>query len=157
MLNFGFHPKLPLDLGLPARAGTLPLTRPLSADEEARVPAAQRFHGSFAAMHAAVRDKLKSAQLRQKQYADQKRREVDFAVGEQVLLSSRNIKLQLPRGGTAKLMPRWIGPLRIVEKVGAVAYRLDMPSSLRMLPCVPCFTVEDMAQQWALSATTSSI
>ena len=132
-LNYGLEPKLLLHQGLPA-AGTMPLTRAMTSDEEVRVPAAQRMHGSFAAMRAAAREHLIVAQHRQKQYADQKRREVEFAVGEQVLLNTRNIRLQAPRGGTPKLMPCWIGPFPVVEKVGSVAYRLDLPTSLKMHP-----------------------
>ena len=69
-------------------------------------------------MHAAAREHLYVAQQRQKQCADQDRRDIDYAVGEQASLSSWFIKLQAPRGGTAKPMPRWIGPFRTVEKVG---------------------------------------
>jgi Chromo (CHRromatin Organisation MOdifier) domain len=133
MLNYGLEPKLPLHQGLPA-AGTMPLTLAMTAREEVRVPAAHRLHGSFTVMHAAAREHLIFAQHRQKQYADQKRREVEFAVGEQVLLNTRNIRLQAPRGSTTKLMPRWTGPFAVVEKVGSVAYRLDLPANLNMHP-----------------------
>lgn len=55
-------------------------------------------------------------------------------MSEQVLPNTKFIRLQVPCGGTAKLMPRWIGPFRIAEKVGKVAYRLDMPANLKMHP-----------------------
>jgi hypothetical protein len=67
-----------------------------------------------------------------RKYADQRRREVEFAVDEQVLLNTRDIRLQAPYGGTPKLMPRWIGPFPMVEKVGSVAYRLNLPDNLKM-------------------------
>ena len=85
-------------------------------------------------MHAAAREHLATAQLRQKQYAAQRCCEVEFAVYEKVLLYTRIIKLQVPRGCTAKLMPRWIGPFPIVRKVGTVAYRLELPANLKVHP-----------------------
>jgi hypothetical protein len=105
MLNHGQEPKLPLSQGLPV-AGAMPLTREMTADEEVKVPAAHRLYGSFAATHAAAREHLTAAQHKQKQYADQRRREVELTPREQVLLNTRFIKLQAPRGGTAKPMPR---------------------------------------------------
>ncbi len=110
MLNYGMEPKLPLNQNLPARdiAGTNPERSVDNAEttDIGRVPAARKLHGKLAEMHAAARQHLAAAQLRQKQYADQKRREVNFSVGEQVLLSTKYFKLQGPRGGTSKLLPK---------------------------------------------------
>jgi hypothetical protein len=79
MLIYGYEPKLPLSQGLPA-ADAMPLTRAMTADEEVmRVPAANRLHGAFAATHADARERLHVAQQRQKQYADQRCREVEFS------------------------------------------------------------------------------
>ena len=47
--------------------------------------------------------------------ADRHRRHVDFTVGQEVLLSAKNIKLK--GVGTPKLMPRWLGPFKLVELV----------------------------------------
>eukprot|EP00200_Dunaliella_tertiolecta_P008577 CAMPEP_0202391580 /NCGR_PEP_ID=MMETSP1127-20130417/91912_1 /ASSEMBLY_ACC=CAM_ASM_000462 /TAXON_ID=3047 /ORGANISM="Dunaliella tertiolecta, Strain CCMP1320" /LENGTH=293 /DNA_ID=CAMNT_0048994021 /DNA_START=3046 /DNA_END=3927 /DNA_ORIENTATION=+ len=70
------------------------------------------------------------AQHRQKSQADKKQRDVEFSIGDEVMLSSKNIKLRLP--GTPRLMPKWIGPLKVIERVNPVAYRLELPPQLRI-------------------------
>ncbi len=70
---------------------------------------------------------LLAAQNRQKSYADTKRREISFDVGTQVLLNTSNIKLKMP--GARKLLPRWIGPFKVLKKVGKVAYKLELPET----------------------------
>jgi len=64
----------------------------------------------MALMHESARERLLFAQQKQKQYADQKRREVEFQVFEQVVLSTKNLRMKAPRGGTSKLLPCWMGP-----------------------------------------------
>eukprot|EP00983_Pelagomonas_calceolata_P051151 1142286-Pelagomonas_calceolata.AAC.2 len=45
------------------------------------------------------------------------------------MLSSKTVKLKLP--DTPQLMPKWIGPLQVIECVNPVVYRLQLPLSLR--------------------------
>jgi hypothetical protein len=52
-----------------------------------------------------------AAQQRQKSHADSKRRAVEFAVGQEVLLSTTNIKPKFK--GSAQLLPKWIGPFKV--------------------------------------------
>jgi hypothetical protein len=75
---------------------------------------------------------LQRAQAAQKQQADKKRRDVKFKVGDQVLLSTHNIKLK-SRFNT-KLLPRFMGPFMILECIGPVAYRLELPDNIRVHP-----------------------
>ena len=70
------------------------------------------------------------AQARQKYYADRKRKEEEYEVGEEVWLSTRFIK---PDGNT-KFQGRYIGPLKIIERIGKVAYKLDLPLSMNQHP-----------------------
>ena len=70
------------------------------------------------------------AQQRQKTYADQKRQEAEFDVGQQVLLSSKNIRFLGPI--TAKLMPKWMGPYTISKRIRKVAYQLDLPPQMKI-------------------------
>ena len=94
------------------------------------VPAAHDFVG---AMRKAIEDakhNLVKAQQRHKSYADSRRRDVVFQVGEEVLLSTRNLRLKSP--GARKLLPKFIGPFAVVARVGDVAYRLALPDSLRI-------------------------
>jgi hypothetical protein len=73
---------------------------------------------------------LLAAQDRQKSYADTKRREISFDVGTQVLLSIFNIKLKMPEA--RKLLPKWIGHFKVLKRVGNVAYRLELPETLKI-------------------------
>lgn len=71
-----------------------------------------------------------AAQQRQKRLADQRRADVHFAEGEQVLLSTKNLTLKMQ--GSNKLLPRFIGPFKIAQQVNAVAYRLELPPVLKI-------------------------
>ncbi len=75
---------------------------------------------------------IRAAQDRQKAYADRSRREVVYAVGDMILLSTKNIRLLDPRNN--KLLPKWLGPFQIVQKVGEVAYKLALPATMRIHP-----------------------
>jgi hypothetical protein len=65
-----------------------------------------------------------------KTYADQQRRHVEFAVNDKVLLSTKNTRWKHP--GTPKLMPKFIGPLPVIERIGPVAYKLELPRRYKM-------------------------
>ena len=64
--------------------------------------------------------------------ANKHRRPADFAVGDLVWLKSNN--LQLPSTSARKLAPRWVGPFPIVERIGAVSYRLQLPAHWKVHP-----------------------
>ena len=80
-----------------------------------------------------IRDRLKIAQDRQKSYADNRRRDLEFEVGDMVFLRISPWKGVLRFGKRGKLSPRYIGPYRIVERIGEVAYRLELPSDLNRI------------------------
>jgi hypothetical protein len=74
-----------------------------------------------------VRENLKVAQSRQKSYADRRRRDFSFEVGDFVYLKvspMRGLHRFKVRG---KLAPRFIGPFKILEQKGKVAYQLELP------------------------------
>ncbi|KAE8664148.1 Detected protein of unknown function [Hibiscus syriacus] len=77
-----------------------------------------------------IRDRLKEAFDRQKSYADQRRKDIQFEAGDQVFLKDSPWKKVLRFGRKGKLSPRFIGPFRILKKVGPVAYQLELPSEL---------------------------
>ena len=77
-----------------------------------------------------IRDRLKIAQDRQKSYADNRRKDLEFEVGDMVFLRISPWKGVLRFRKRGKLSPRYIGPYRIVERIGEVAYRLELPSDL---------------------------
>ena len=77
-----------------------------------------------------IRENLRTAQSRQKSYADGKRRDVVFQEGDYVYLKVSPIRGLRRFKVKGKLSPRFIGPFRIVERVGEVAYRLELPNQL---------------------------
>ncbi|KAI3723340.1 hypothetical protein L2E82_34842 [Cichorium intybus] len=77
-----------------------------------------------------IRENLKVAQNRQKQYADKRVKPIKFQVGDMVMLKVSPWKGLIRFGKKGKLSPRFIGPFRISQRVGAVAYRLELPDEL---------------------------
>ncbi|XP_073121423.1 uncharacterized protein [Henckelia pumila] len=79
---------------------------------------------------ANIRDRMLTAQSRQKSYADQRRRDLEFEIGDHVFLKVSPWKGVVRFGKKGKLSPRYIGPFEILEKVGARAYRVALPPNL---------------------------
>nr|GEZ51615.1 putative reverse transcriptase domain-containing protein [Tanacetum cinerariifolium] len=77
-----------------------------------------------------IKDRLKAACYREKSYADKKRKPLEFSVGDYVLLKVSPWKGVVRFGKKGKLAPRFVRPSEINEKVGPVAYRLDLPEEL---------------------------
>ncbi|PRQ42384.1 putative nucleotidyltransferase, Ribonuclease H [Rosa chinensis] len=77
-----------------------------------------------------IRERLKTAQSRQKSYADKHRKHLEFQVGDWVFLKLSPWKGVVRFGKRGKLSPRYIGPYEIVERIGLVAYRLALPPQL---------------------------
>ncbi|XP_026417571.1 uncharacterized protein LOC113313062 [Papaver somniferum] len=77
-----------------------------------------------------IQDRLRTAQRRQKSYADQRRRPLEFQVGDQVFLKVSPRPGIKRFGKKSKLVPRYIGPFKILHRIGEVAYRLALPPSL---------------------------
>jgi hypothetical protein len=75
-----------------------------------------------------LREEILNAQERQAKYYNQRHQEMVFKRGEMIKLSTRNIRLK-----DKKLQPRWIGPLRILERIGSQAYRLALPEKYARL------------------------
>ena len=74
-----------------------------------------------------ILEKLLAVQSRQKEYADQKVRDLEFMEGEQVLLKVSPMKGVMRFGKWGKLSPRYIGPFEVLKRVGEVAYELALP------------------------------
>jgi hypothetical protein len=71
-----------------------------------------------------------TSQSRQKSYVDVRRRDLEFAVGDKVLLKVSPTKGIVRFGVKGKLSPRYIGPYLIIARVGSLAYRLQLPESM---------------------------
>ena len=63
----------------------------------------------------------------QKSYADPRRRDVQFGVGDHVFLKISPMKGVMRFGKKGKLTPRYIGPFEILDRVGNVSYILALP------------------------------
>ncbi|GKF20056.1 hypothetical protein Tco_0068694 [Tanacetum coccineum] len=74
-----------------------------------------------------IKEKLKEARDRQKSYADNRRKPLEFEVGYRVMLKVSHWKGVIRFGKKGKLAPRYVGPLEILERVDPVAYRLRLP------------------------------
>jgi hypothetical protein len=77
-----------------------------------------------------VRENLRVVQSRQKSYTDHRRRELSFEVGDFIYLKlspMRGLRRFKVRGNLA---PRFLGPFKILEKRGEVAYQLELPPQL---------------------------
>ncbi|XP_075475632.1 uncharacterized protein LOC142507891 [Primulina tabacum] len=77
-----------------------------------------------------IRDRMKTAQSRQKSYADKWRRELEFAVGDHLFVKVAPMKGVMRIGKKGKLSPRFIGLFEILEKIGTLAYRVALPPML---------------------------
>jgi hypothetical protein len=74
-----------------------------------------------------IRERLKAAQDRQKSYADKRRRELQFDVDDMVFVKVSPTKSVFRFGKKGKLSPRYVGPFRILERIGGAAYRIELP------------------------------
>ncbi|GJU16863.1 hypothetical protein Tco_1144829 [Tanacetum coccineum] len=77
-----------------------------------------------------IRDGLKADKDRQKSYADNRRKPLEFQVGDHVMLKVSPWKGVVRFGKKGKLAPRFVGPFEILERIGPVAYRLRLPEEL---------------------------
>jgi hypothetical protein len=77
-----------------------------------------------------VRENLRVAQTRQKSYVDVRRRDLTFAVDDHVYLKVSQMRGIRRFNVKGKLAPRYIGPFKVLERKGRVAYRLELPPNL---------------------------
>ncbi|GKD57316.1 hypothetical protein Tco_1290703 [Tanacetum coccineum] len=77
-----------------------------------------------------IKEKLKAVRNHQKSYADNRRKPLEFEVGDQVLLKVSPWKGVIRFGKKGKLAPRYVGPFEIIERIGLVAYHLKLPQEL---------------------------
>ena len=116
-LVLGRHPRTPLGV----------------STSDKRHSDASAFVERLQSLHDRARKTLVAARQRQKAFADKKRVEMTYAVGDQVLLSTKNLILKHAER-SRKLTPRWVGPFTVVQKVGSLAYKLEMNPGWRIHP-----------------------
>jgi Reverse transcriptase (RNA-dependent DNA polymerase)/RNase H-like domain found in reverse transcriptase/Integrase zinc binding domain/Chromo (CHRromatin Organisation MOdifier) domain/Retroviral aspartyl protease/Integrase core domain/Retrotransposon gag protein/Zinc knuckle len=111
-LNYGRHPRVPGHPEFPSK-----------------VPRAQGFEERYQQLWKRAKQCLQAAVDRQKAYVDKHRVPLSLVVGDQVLLATKNARPKNVMG--KKLLPKWMGPFTVVGKVNEVAYRLDLPETLK--------------------------
>ncbi|GJR87220.1 putative reverse transcriptase domain-containing protein [Tanacetum coccineum] len=77
-----------------------------------------------------VKQRMQAARDRQKSYADLKRKPMEFEVGDKVMLKVSPWKGVVRFGKRGKLNPRFVGPFKVIKRVGDVAYKLELPEEL---------------------------
>ncbi|GJR30355.1 putative reverse transcriptase domain-containing protein [Tanacetum coccineum] len=78
-----------------------------------------------------IKNRLLTARNRQKSYADVRRKPMEFDVGDMVMLKVSPWKGVISFGKRGKLSPRYVGPFKIIDRIGQVAYKLELPDELR--------------------------
>ena len=121
-LNYGKHPRVPAAV----------ITLQGGNRYNGAVPSVENFVGHMDSLMQRAKGLIYAAQQRQKFYADKSRKEQEFRVGDKVLLSTKNLRLK--DASAKKLLPKYMGPLTIKERIGKVAYKLEMPSNLKVHP-----------------------
>ncbi|GJT21499.1 hypothetical protein Tco_0891436 [Tanacetum coccineum] len=78
-----------------------------------------------------IKNRLLTASSRQKSYAKKRAKPMEFEVGDKVLLKVLPWKGDVRFGKRGKLSPHYIGPFKILARVGPVAYTLEFPDELK--------------------------
>nr|GEX28854.1 putative reverse transcriptase domain-containing protein [Tanacetum cinerariifolium] len=78
-----------------------------------------------------IKNRMLTARSRQKSYADLKRRLIEFEVGDKVMLKVSPWRGVIHFGKRRKLSSRFIGPFKVIERIGPIAYKMELPDKLR--------------------------
>ncbi|XP_041981036.1 uncharacterized protein LOC121734489 [Aricia agestis] len=101
-------------------------------DKDNFVPQITPYLRRFLNSLSAIRERVEKQQDKAKEYADQSRRQVDFQVGDKVLLKSHLLS-KGSKALTAKFMPRRDGPYVIAKKISPTTYniaRMELPHEI---------------------------
>nr|GEV45831.1 putative reverse transcriptase domain-containing protein [Tanacetum cinerariifolium] len=77
-----------------------------------------------------IKQRMQAAHDRQKSYADLKRKPMEFQIGDMVMLKVLPWKGVVRFGKRGKQNPRYVGPFKVLDKVGTVAYKLELLQEL---------------------------
>nr|GFA01155.1 reverse transcriptase domain-containing protein [Tanacetum cinerariifolium] len=77
-----------------------------------------------------IRQHLQAVRDRQRSYANVRRKHLEIQAGDRVMLKISPRKGIIRFGKRGKLNPQYIGPLKILNRIGPVAYKLQLPEEL---------------------------
>jgi hypothetical protein len=100
---------------------------------------AKRFAEAMQELHMQVKQRLQKSNQEYKHRADQRKRQLQFEVGDMVLAHLR--KERFPRGTYNKLKMKKIRPCRVLRKFGENAYELELPEGIEISPI---FNISDL-------------
>nr|GFB27462.1 putative reverse transcriptase domain-containing protein [Tanacetum cinerariifolium] len=80
-----------------------------------------------------IKQRMQAAHDRQKSYADLKCKPMEFQIGDKVMLKVSPWKGVVRFGKRGKLNPRYVGPFKVLEEIGKVAYKLELPEELSIV------------------------
>ena len=105
--------------------------------KKGRYEEAEKFVEKMKEIQEEAKTALGKAQEDMKKYADRKRAEVNkYKVGDLVILSTKDLKYQIVRRRTEKLIERFVGPYKIEKIVSSNAVKLELPSTVKIHPAV---------------------
>ena len=94
---------------------------------------AEKFVTKIKEIQEEAKAALGKAQEEIKKYADRKRAEVDeYKVEDLVMLSTKDLKYQMARRRTEKLMERFVGPYKIKKIISSNTVELELPSTVKI-------------------------
>ncbi|GJW86058.1 putative reverse transcriptase domain-containing protein [Tanacetum coccineum] len=108
------------------------------------------YHASIKAapFEALYRRKCRSLRMHllvlNKSYTDLKRKPMEFQVGDRVMLKFSPWKGVVRFGKRGKLNPEYVGPFKVLEKVGSVAYKLELPQELSRVQLTVTYQVSNL-------------
>ncbi|GKE98987.1 putative reverse transcriptase domain-containing protein [Tanacetum coccineum] len=94
-----------------------------------------------------IKQRMQATRDRQKSYTDLKRKPMEFQVGDKVMLKVSPWKGVVCFGKRGKLNPKYVGPFKVLEQVGSVAYKLELPQELSRVHNMFNETVEIMDRE----------
>ncbi|XP_070042831.1 uncharacterized protein [Nicotiana tomentosiformis] len=80
-----------------------------------------------------IKEQLKPAQSRQKSYSDVRHEDLDFEKDDWLFLKVSPMKGIMWFGKKGKLSPRYVRPYRIVQRIGQVEYKLELPPEMSLV------------------------
>lgn len=115
-LNFGYHPVTPVQL---------------LSDNETKMESVESFVERLKKQFEEARKNLEHARETMMKQEHGHRRVQEFAIGDQVLLSTKNLNV---KGFPRKLQRRFIGPFKVVQEISKVAYKVALPEGWKIHP-----------------------
>jgi hypothetical protein len=114
---YGYHPQLRIDVEDDVPGGEAPAAkeRAMAIEQEREVLTTQ----------------WRNAVEAQKKHHDKKHKPMRFSIGDQVMLSAKNIRQLRP---SKKLSDRYLGPFSVTKVVGTQAYELKLPAGYKIHP-----------------------